>query len=405
MGNFSKEPLDTLVNNLNKGYVGLHVEQGVPVLDRDLNLLTDLISATVRAVISRYIGNGIAAGSEGFIISAVPADNDFRILAGPAGPGACLVGGMEVTIEADLNYSDQAGLPGLTTPDNTQPDPRQDIVYLDVWLAEVDGGADADLLNGDDVGVQTSVRLRPEWQVRVAEGVPVPDPAPGHTHYPLAQLTRPRNEAEVQAGMITDLRQTRLTLAEVERRLNFLEQTYLVPSFAPSPGQFSPKVGGAGQNVTLFGSNFNIGTPQVMFNTVEAVIVGTPTPSQIVTTVPAGLAGPVQITVITGGGSVVSDDLFTVLAAPPAGNPPEFDPSPNQFSPKVGSANQAVTLSGSNFDGPNLQVEFGGFSATVDSVTATQIVARVPAGPAGPVQITVTTDHGSVTSDDNFTVL
>lgn len=405
MGNFSKEPLDTLVNNLSKGYVGLHIEQGVPVLDRDLNLLTDLISATVRSVISRYIGNGIAAGSEGFNVAAIPADNDLRILAGAAGPGACLVGGIEITLETDINYSDQAGLPGLTTPDATQPDPRQDIVYLDVWLAEVAGDDDADLLNGDDVGVQTSVRLRPDWRVRVAEGVPVPEPEPGHTHYPLARLTRPRNEAAIQAGMISDLRQTRLTLADVERRLNFLEQTYLVPSFAPSPGQFSPKVGGAGQNVTLFGSNFNIGAPRVLFDTVEAAIVGTPTPNQIVIVVPAGLAGPVQITVITGGGSVVSDDLFTVLPAPPAGAPPEFAPSPNQFSPKVGGVNQAVTLSGNNFDGPNLQVEFAGFNATVDSITATEIVVRVPAGPVGPVKITVTTNHGSATSDDNFIVL
>ena len=61
-------PLDLLVASQGKGYVGLHIEQGVPLLDRDLNLLHDLVAASVRSVITRYIGNGIAAGTDGFAI-------------------------------------------------------------------------------------------------------------------------------------------------------------------------------------------------------------------------------------------------------------------------------------------------------------------------------------------------
>ncbi len=404
MGNFSKSPLDTLLNNLERGYVGLHVEQGVPVLDRDLNLLSDLITATVRQVVARYIGDGVAAGRDGFQVARVVGGNDFRIRAGVGdGRGSCLVGGLEATIEAPMQYSDQEGVPALTTPDATQPDPRLDVVYLDVFLTQVEGDEDADLLNPDDIGLQTSVRLRTEWRVRVAEGVPVPGPDPGHVHTELARLSRDRGDPQI--GDITDLRQTRLNLATVERRLALLEDVSLIPTFAASPNQFSPKLGEAGTPVTLFGNNFNVGTPQVLFGAVAATAVGSPSATEIETTVPVAPAGPVTITVTTDGGSVTSDDQFVVLPSAPEGDPPAFDPAPNEFSPKLGAANTPVTLFGQNFDASGLIVTFGGVTTAVDSATATQVVVRVPAGLSGQVAITVTTDFGNVTADDSFVAL
>jgi hypothetical protein len=85
------------------------------------------------------------------------------------------------------------------------------------------------------------------------------------------------------------------------------------PAFASSPGQFNPKIGPPNTNVTLFGSNFNIGTVSVRFDTTNATILGTPTPSQIIAAVPAMAPGPVKITVQTDGGTVTSVDTFTVI--------------------------------------------------------------------------------------------
>jgi hypothetical protein len=178
MSDYSASPLDFLLANQQKGYTGLHIEQGVPVLDRDLNLLHDLVTAGIRALFTRYVGSGVAAGADGFGIQALPAGQntqDFLITAPAAGPGSILVGGLEVTITAAVNYASQ-GIAPLTTPQPTQPDPRPDTVYLDVFLVEVDGTADPDLNNSQDVGMETSVRLKPAWLVRVAEGVPVPLP-------------------------------------------------------------------------------------------------------------------------------------------------------------------------------------------------------------------------------------
>jgi hypothetical protein len=418
MSDFSASPLDFLLANQQKGYTGLHIQQGVPVLDRDLNLLHDLVTAGIRALFSRYVGSGLAAGTDGFGIQALPAGQntqDFQITAGPAGAGSILVGGLEVTISAAVAYSGQAGITALTTPKPTQPDPREDTVYLDVFLIEVDGTADPDLNNSHDVGTETSVRLKPAWLVRVAEGVPVPQPPPGHAFCPLARLRRPRGVSTIDQTMLADLRQRRLTMSDLEQRLSLMEEVLLLPAFVvPSPAhpQFSPKSGNIGDPITLNGFNFNVGSPHVLFGNLPAVIVGTPTPGQLVVQVPAGLTPDgnttqVHITVSNAGGSVVSDDEFLVRVAP------AFAAPRNQFSPVHGNPGTPVTLSGFNFNVGTPRVLFGTVAATVvGPSTATSLTVQVPAGvvPVGQlhadVNITVTTsrgiDGGTVVSDDVF---
>lgn len=412
MSDFSASPLDLLLANQRKGYTGLHVEQGVPVLDRDLNLLHDLVTAGIRALFTRYVGNGLAAGTDGFGIQALPAGQNtqnFQITAGPSGAGSILVGGLEVTIPAAVNYADQAGVAPLTTPQRTQPDPRLDTVYLDVFLVEVDGTTDPDLNNSHDVGMETSVRLKPEWLVRVAEGVPVPPPPAGHVFYPVAGLRRPFGVPTVDASMISDLRQRRLTMSEMEQRLSLLERVLLLPAFVTPPlPQFIPQSGVIGQAVTLNGSNLNVGAAAVRFGDTPAKIAGAPSATQIVALVPGGLtpagtAAQVRITVSNAGGSAVSDETFTVQSAP------AFADRGSQFSPVHGTPGTQVTLNGFNFNAGGLQVQFAAVNATVvGTPTATQITVQVPPGlvPGGStsadVKITVTTTAGSVTSDDTF---
>jgi hypothetical protein len=299
MGNFSKKPSDVLQANLLKNYVGVYIEQGVPVLDRDLNLLQDIISTTVRSVFSRFIGDGVTVGSSGFAIQAIPANNDFRILA-----GSVLVNGVDAFNAADLTYSSQAGVPALTTPTAA----RNDTVYLDVSLTEVTGAQDAELLNNGDVGLQTSVRQKVVWVVRVAEGATSPpSPAPGHTHFPLARLARTAGAAQIQAGMIADLRRQILSLAEGLRILG-------APTFGTPP--FSPSSGGAGGSTTLSGRNFNVGQLTVTFfnsaTSVQAAVTVSSATSATVT-VPSGINGACRITIANQFGSETSANTFNVL--------------------------------------------------------------------------------------------
>lgn len=225
MGNFSSDPGRELQQARERGYIGVRVEQGVPLLDRDLNLLADLVSSSVRDVLARHLGAGLADRSDAFRVDALAADahpaaNDFLVLSPPEG-GACLVAGIEVAIDRELRYGAQPGAPALTTPGAHG---REDVVYLDVWVDEVDQRADPRLGNAHDVGVATSVRLRPAWRVLVAEGRrQVPEPLPGHAHHPLAMLERPAGDAEIRPHMIVDLRRTGLNLADLARRVERLE--------------------------------------------------------------------------------------------------------------------------------------------------------------------------------------
>ena len=308
MGNFSKTPSDVLQASQKKNYVGVYIEQGVPVLDRDLNLLQEFISTTVRSVISRFIGDGVASGSNGFAIQA-PTNpllfNNFQILAGSA-----LIGGIDVINSADLFYSDQPGVPPLTTPP-ASPITRTDSVYLDISLAEVSGAQDPDLLNSGDVGLQTSVRQRVVWVVRVAEGATSPPaPAAGHTNFPLARLVRTAGNQQIQAGMITDLRKQILSLAEGLRILG-------APAFGTP--QFSPATGGAGGTTNLTGRNFNVSPLTVTFVNaatsiqVQATTVVVNSATSATVTVPSGINGACRIAIANQFGSDTSTNTFNVL--------------------------------------------------------------------------------------------
>jgi hypothetical protein len=232
MTNYSRDPFQELQRNRERGYVGVRIQQGVPLLDRDLNLLAELVSSSVREILARHLGSGVAESNDAFAVQAVPAENDFRVAA-PEGGGACLVAGIQVEIGRPLRYGEQPDVAPLSTPATH----RRDLVYLDVWVEEVDAARDDALANAADVGVQTSVRLRPAWQVRVAEGADrAPVAMPGHAHYALAALERPGGVAMIQGQMIVDLRCTGLDLSELARRVQRMEAALFATIPEPVPG-------------------------------------------------------------------------------------------------------------------------------------------------------------------------
>lgn len=396
MGNFSRDTFDPL-----KRYVSVRLQEGVPLIDADWNEMDDIRRSELRTLLKWFIGDGVPFNNNGFQIDAKPApdnDNDFMIVAGGTsdafGAGRYLVNGLEVFITTDTSFTAQPlhikqgtaaqalasalGVPVIQMPPLAN---GSVMVYLDIWEREVGRGDDVQLVN-PLIGVETCVRIKREWAVRVRPGINVPKPGDSdyvttHSYAPLAIILREASRSTINLGDISDSRQTSLTMASLEQRLRILERLVLFPAFAPSPNQFSPKVGAPGGNITLFGSNFNVSSPKVQFGTKNAQI-GTVTATQIIATVPAAIpGGPVKITVQTSGGSVTSDDNFTVLAPPPP-TPPSFAASPNQFSPKVGAAETSVNLSGTNFNVGVPVVRFGTTNATIGTVTATRLVATVP---------------------------
>ncbi len=179
MGNFSKDPQTAVQEALTKGYSQVLFQQGKPVLDRELNLLGDL--ASPQRLAEHHIGNGVPAGSNGFRLSGLNvAASDFTIEA-----GRCLVAGQEVVLAANTTYKTQPH------PEHVAPFPGgTSNVYLRVFRSEVTGAQDTDLNNtgAGDVGFETAVREKVEWEVLVtALTITTPD------HFLLATINTTTN--------------------------------------------------------------------------------------------------------------------------------------------------------------------------------------------------------------------
>ena len=221
-GNFSNDGQDTF--DPGKGYLGVRMQQGVPLLDRDLNEAEDIRRYAEIMLRRHYIGNGTPDETSFEITAVNPQANDFKIA-----KGRCLVEGFEAVNEPkDVNgdpadfifYLDQQGVEPLTVPTVN----RTDIVYLEVRVKEItsrrnpgDKAEDVDdaLNNSQDVNMETSVRHKLEWRVKVDEGNTGHQSQPEDKafQYDIARIERPANVGTIESSMIVeDLRKTNLSV-------------------------------------------------------------------------------------------------------------------------------------------------------------------------------------------------
>ncbi len=192
MGNYSADPQKILQTALDRGYSRVRFQQGKPILDRELNLAADLSSSMRLA--QDYIGDGVPAGSQGFQIAGLNfANNDFNIL-----PGRCQVAGCEVVLASQTTYKSQLN--------NGQVKPLPagaSNVYLHVFTFEITSTQDPDLMNTGDVGLETAIREKTDWEVLVSVA-PITSP----DHFQLAIIN-------TTANTVSDVRRTGLTLSAV----------------------------------------------------------------------------------------------------------------------------------------------------------------------------------------------
>jgi len=239
MGNFSRNSfkLTNVLHALTTGdtvtdprhYVACLVQQGVPVVDADLNETADIQRSELELTLRHAIGDGVPGRGDDFALGPLAVDNDFAIL-----PGLMLVGGWQVVNPAPAAYSDMARFfdinhvflgTDLTTPAAD----RTDVVYLDAWQDEVSaGGAGGDpRLIDTRIGISTSVRLERKWTIRVAENVSdfgtLVLNQPGHRYAFLGRFFR-STSARIQAHMIEDRRRLGLTLADSIKSAMFLHR-------------------------------------------------------------------------------------------------------------------------------------------------------------------------------------
>ena len=144
-----------------RSYIGVRLQQGVPLVDADWNEANDVRKFEVQAFLKWFVGNGVPKGNDGFRIAALrpAAVRNFVIRRGVMrhpperitwsrayGVGRCLVDGMDVLIAEDLNFRAQplhvqpgwichraGGRPGCTEDRRIPNDTGTVVVYLDVW--------------------------------------------------------------------------------------------------------------------------------------------------------------------------------------------------------------------------------------------------------------------------------
>jgi hypothetical protein len=180
----------------------------------------DISAATAAEVVA-----AIAAAAPTVTASAGDG-NDFIIKGGGgtfATAARIMVDGRMTLIESATKYSEQplfnnpelAAAWGVAVLDPLATAGEAFVVYLDIWDREVAGLEDEELLD-IRIGVETALRLRREWVVRVA-----PEAnfltlfnarPPGHSFYRLALLQRQAGNNAINAAMITDERETDVSL-------------------------------------------------------------------------------------------------------------------------------------------------------------------------------------------------
>lgn len=230
--------------NALRQYVGVRLQQGVPLVDADWNELEDARRFELRAFLKWFVGDGVPLGNDGFRIEPIvpPTANDLLISPGlPTGVtpdplravGRCIVDGLDVMIGTPIEFRNQLlhtskgaaatqlaaklGLPGPPLPVIAElPNVNGPVtVYLDVWERLVTPAEDTGLVL-PGLGTESCARIKREWVVRARAGTTAP--APGepefiakHSYYALAQIAR-RGAGDVAAADIADQREKRLLL-------------------------------------------------------------------------------------------------------------------------------------------------------------------------------------------------
>ncbi|MDX6373283.1 MAG: hypothetical protein QOD98_2271, partial [Nocardioidaceae bacterium] len=169
----------------------------------------------------------------------------------------------------------------------------------------------------------------------------------------------------------------------------FVEGTTLT-SVAPTAG---PSLGGA--TVTLTGSGFTGETLVTFGNKPSLAVFPNLAGTQLTALLPSHVAGAVDVSVATEGGSATLPGGFTYVDAPTL----------TTVTPTTGptGGGTSLTLTGTVFRA-GMQVRFGGVLATgVTVVSATQATAVAPAHAAGAVDVSVTTPGGTATLTGGYT--
>ncbi len=240
-----------------KNYYRVFQEHSQPAIEQDVNEAKKIEENFFTRFLHDFFPNYFIG--ESFKIEANGVDNDFSIQGGIGFEGVdfefnnrAYIHGMPVVICENITYKTQdISQPALAPPPSGT---REDIVYIDAWLKEVDYTDDEDI-EYEPVNKGFTTRLKMIAEIKVAQGGrPVERyiDSNGLEHYTavIAKLERDTGNS-ITSGMITDLRSKTNTFAYV--------QSSNSETFALSDGSsLSVNINEAGvQTITFLETDFN----------------------------------------------------------------------------------------------------------------------------------------------------
>lgn len=224
--NLLHQVLDGGIVDNPRHYVGVKLQQGVPLLDADWNEMDEIRRQELRVFTKTVIGDGIIGKLEGFRISAIGVENDFSINAGIA-----MIDGMMVILNEAITFRQLIEtLPEVDRRNQNFDVPVTDtdfLIYIDAWDEDVGsryGTLPDPRLENQMVGIETCSRVLRRWTIRIAEDGNLPRGEAGHHYLALARISRPANEAVIREGMIEDRRNIGLNFNDSLKRPLYLRQ-------------------------------------------------------------------------------------------------------------------------------------------------------------------------------------
>jgi hypothetical protein len=247
------------IYSLAKNYLEVTFSKKRPPLDYELNELQK-IQTGLR---ERFIRNSVADGpsGDGFLVDATGNPNEIRVRSG-----------FLYSNGQTLYMPDDKIINTLSTPSGAD---REDLVYVEWYVREVDSVEDPALIDIINVGFETAVRQTVDFDVFVIEGALIPAPAPGRTQYILSTLNRIDSVDIVDSTQIVDDR--------VKSGLNYV----LDGGRAFQTGDFTFNFEGAsglvgGSHFSVIGSSQSIGINEIRFlyvSDTEALILAASLPT------------------------------------------------------------------------------------------------------------------------------
>ena len=288
-----------------KGWTGAVIQEGVPVMDADLNVQADIGRWWLRRVVTELLGNG--SPDSGFALEGDPADPTLKA-------GALYLGGYRLFLPEDTLFSQQ--------PFGTSTPPAGDGLWLLALTEEILTSSEEPLLRDERLppAVETPIQMRRlRWTVQKVFGTTLPA-APDATF--LIGL------ALESGGQFTDMRNTGMVAAGAGLHMDF-------------PGQEGGRLG-AGH--THLDEEILVAHPAFTGQNLESVLdeidtrldtlaQGGQPPTAHGDTHEAGGPDPIDLGLLTGN-----------LTAAQHGVLPTGDPHPQYITPADLVAGSGITL-------------------------------------------------------------